>query len=135
MGDIYAPSAFEVSDGTGHIQYAVEGPGRKVKPLGGRLQKALGAIVQLAILPDFGWAHLGVTKEAAFLEPRPLNFSVLCYPQSGTARILGLLVFNQLFVLHRRNFHEHIDQSSSGPLMRFWYRVTVDGEQLHSLVG
>ena len=77
----------------------------------------------------------GLHKEAAFLEPRPLNFSVLCYPQSGTAGILGLLVFNQLFVLHRRNFHEHIDQSSSGPLMRFWYRVTVDGEQLHSLVG
>ena len=87
----------------------MEGPDQEVKPLGGRPQKALGAIVQGAILPDFGWAHLGVTKEAAFLEPRPLNFSGLFYPQSGTAGILGLLVFNQLFLLHNRNFHEHIN--------------------------
>ena len=108
MGDIDALSASRSATVRDTFNMR-EGPGREVKPLGGRPQKALGAIVQFALLSDFGWAHLGVTKEAAFLEPRSLDFSGLSYPQSGMAGTFGLLVFNQLFILHSWNFHEHID--------------------------
>ena len=71
MGDIDAPSAFEVSDGTGHIQYAVEGPGREVKPLGGRLQKALGAIVQLQYFQTSAGLISGLQKKLHSLNRAP----------------------------------------------------------------
>ena len=55
---------FQVSDGAGEFEDAVEGSGGKVKLLHCRLQKAAGGFFYLAKFPYLGWRHLVIASQS-----------------------------------------------------------------------
>ena len=55
---------FKVGDGAGYLEDAVVGAGRESEPVGDQFEHAVAGVVQLAILFDEAWRHLGVAADS-----------------------------------------------------------------------
>ena len=105
----------EICDSASHLEDTMEGAGRQVKLLHCGPQQGLSIGLNLAVLAQFQWRHVGVGAESSRTEPLSLplpgRLDTGAYLRGG----LGLRFGGQLLILKAGNFHEEVDAVEQRP--------------------
>lgn len=108
-------TAAKVCNGTGDLEDAVVGAGRKPEPIGNQLQHAVAGSIQLAVLLDEAWCHLGIAVDLRPPVPFKLDLPRLLDPRRYCGRTLGVDPVGQFAVLDRGHLDVYVDAVQERP--------------------